>query len=155
MVRSKPAQCVVVALAATTLIALPADAATGYTPEGICGNGFGRVDDGTRAVVDGRGIVFGHVYLLYSARTGENCAVTIKTKYVGEPTWTGVSLARRGLDKRQDANYFTHYAGPVKAYAKGRCVAYQGVVTGLRAGDRFVSSTPRALGERTAWGNCG
>ncbi|MEU7898720.1 hypothetical protein AB0B45_38420 [Nonomuraea sp. NPDC049152] len=154
MVRRKLAQCAVTALAATTLTALPAVAATGYTPEGVCGSGFGRVTDGTRAVVDDNGTVFGHVYLLYNARTGENCTVTIKSKYVGEPTWTGVNLIRQGLDKPQDAGYYKYYAGPVKAYGKGRCVAFQGLVSGMRAGEKFTASTPVGLGERKAWGNC-
>jgi hypothetical protein len=155
MVRSKLAQCTVVALAATTLTASPADAVTGYTPEGVCGSGFGRVKDGIRAAVDDHGTVFGHVYLLYNARTGENCTVTIKTKYVGEPTWTGVNLIRRGRDKPQDAGYYRYYAGPVKAYGKGICVGYQGLVSGIRPGGKFTSSTPVGVGERTAWGNCG
>ena len=78
------------ALLATTPDALPASASadasqSASTPEQICGSGFGRVADGTLPVTDVNDIVRGHVHLLYNARTGENCVVTIKSNSSGPP----------------------------------------------------------------------
>src|SRR5688572_30672920 len=111
-------------LVATALNALPA-AASAYTPEQVCGAGFARVAGGTRPVI-GNGVIRGHVHLLRSARTGENCVVTIKSSFVGQPTETtatltsgfggGGSLAKipiRILVNERDAGDFKYYAGPV------------------------------------------
>ena len=59
MVMGVMARLTSAALLATTLTALPASASAakdGYTPEQVCGSGFGRVTDGTKPVTDRNGI---------------------------------------------------------------------------------------------------
>ncbi|MEU8143137.1 hypothetical protein [Nonomuraea sp. NPDC048901] len=151
------------ALLATALSALPASASTaasGYTPEQVCGSGFGKVAGGTRTVTDERRIVRGYVYLLYNARTGENCVVTIKSSFVGQPTLTRATLfvkvaGRNDADKFEDQGAYKYYAGPVKAQAKDVCVAFNGLVTNLRANENSSASSVQAFGGSTSFGNCG
>ncbi|MEU7893934.1 hypothetical protein AB0B45_13830 [Nonomuraea sp. NPDC049152] len=151
------------ALLATTLTALPATAtaaaSAGYTPEQVCGSGFGRVNGGTQPATDHKGIIQGYVYLLYNARTGENCVVTIKSNFVGQPTLTRATLFRQIIgqnpDKFEDEGAYKYYAGPVKAQAKGRCVIFHGLITNMRAGERSSASSIQAFGGSRDYGNCG
>lgn len=151
------------ALLATALSALPASASTaeaGYTPEQVCGSGFGKVVGGTRPVTDARRIVRGYVYLLYNARTGENCVVTIKSSFVGQPTLTRAALfvevaGGNGADRYEDEGAYKYYAGPVKAQAKDICVAFNGFVSNLRANENSSASSVQASGGSTSFGNCG
>lgn len=138
-------------------MAVPAHAAAAsYTPEGVCGSGFGKVSDGSRPVKTSSGKVWGYVYLLYNRTTGYNCVATIKTSYTGTATYTAATLqtqTRRIRDEplhtasKKDAAPFKYYAGPVKLYAKGFCVKYWGVVKS--------PSGETATGGRGSWGNCG
>lgn len=151
------------ALLVTALTALPASASitkSGYTPEQVCGRGFGKVAGGTQPVTDREGIVRGYVYLLYSARTGENCVVTIKSSFVGQPTLTKAILYREltgksGTDRFVDEGFYSYYAGPVKARAKNMCVAFHGSVTNKRTNEDFTMFTVQALGGSDGSGNCG
>ncbi|MFC5819819.1 hypothetical protein [Nonomuraea harbinensis] len=143
------------ALLATALTASPAAAHGGHTPEQVCGPGFGKVANGTRPVTDREGVVWAHVHLLYSARTGENCVVTIKTRHVGVPTWTTATLWVETPDRTyQDKSDYKYYAGPVKAYARNKCVAFEGTTRTGRAG-RHVFFDDRASGGSDGYGNCG
>ncbi len=149
------------ALLATTLSALPASASadasqSASTPEQICGSGFGRVADGTIPVTDVNDIVRGHVHLLYNARTGENCVVTIKSSFVGQPTMTRAVLYRQGIALgAEDEGAFRYYAGPVIRQARDRCVLFQGIITNLRSGEKSSSSSIQAFGGSPKFGNCG
>ncbi|GAA3612135.1 hypothetical protein GCM10022419_116380 [Nonomuraea rosea] len=147
------------ALLTTTLVASPVSASaaqSAYTPEQICGSGFGTVAGGTSPVTDVKGVVRGSVHLLYNARTGENCVVTIKSSFVGQPTLTRAVLLRQGtLEGSQDQGVYKYYAGPVKEQARGRCVQYRGYITNMRAGERSTGSTIHAYGGSLEYGNCG
>ncbi|MER7714588.1 hypothetical protein ABTX83_29220 [Streptomyces werraensis] len=75
------------------------------------------------------GSTWGNVYLYYDASTGRNCAVTVKTAYVGTPSFTGIYLnVTGGGDYDDDAKDYSYYAGPVSIYAAGRCISINGVV---------------------------
>lgn len=109
-------------MAAVALAApLPAEAAGNpYTPYDACGSGFSIIDQADLSWG-------GTVYLLYNSRTGENCAATIKSQYVGTPTWTGAALR---LDAPSDDAYadnwdYKYYAA-VKVFARGHCVQWSG-----------------------------
>ena len=78
MISKVMARLAAVALVATALNALPA-AASAATPEQVCGAGFAKSG---HPAGDLHGIVRGQVHLLHSARTGENCVVTIKSSFV-------------------------------------------------------------------------
>ncbi|MEV1244400.1 hypothetical protein ACIBO2_24570 [Nonomuraea sp. NPDC050022] len=151
------------ALLATALSALPASASTaesGYTPERVCGSGFGKVVGGTQTVTDQGRIVRGYVYLLYNARTGENCVVTIKSSFVGQPTLTRATLfvkvpGSSAADKFEEEDAYKYYAGPVKAQAKDVCVAFNGYVSNLRVNEKSSASSVQATGGSTSFGNCG
>ncbi|MCT9931469.1 hypothetical protein N5079_14710 [Planotetraspora sp. A-T 1434] len=157
----KPIKRIFLAAALTIggVIVSPAHAlAAGYSPEGVCGAGFGRVADSKRAVKTYSGDIFGYVYLLYNRKTGYNCVVTIKTAYVGTQTYTSATLktqTRRVRDEpvrtasKTDGRKYKYYAGPVKLYAKGLCVKYSGTIWDTRR-DAAI-----ATGGRNTWGNCG
>lgn len=155
MRRSASTVVVAAALAVGGLVANPAYAiSAGYTPEGVCGSGFGRVThDGSRAVKTPSGQVFGRVYLLYNRSTGQNCVVTIKSAYVGTPTRTSAQLIvklsnTRTAEKIDHLKKYKYYAGPVKLNAKGKCVKYYGTVADTRVDGEIAS------GGRLTWGNC-
>ncbi|MEV7806447.1 hypothetical protein AB0O28_26220 [Microbispora sp. NPDC088329] len=159
MRRSASTVVAAAALAVGGLVANPAYAiSAGYSPEGVCGSGFGRVSDGSRAVKTSSGRVFGHVYLLYNRSTKQNCVVTIKSAYVGTATRTSATLetqTRRHRDepvrtaRKTDSRKYKYYAGPVKLYAENLCVKYSGTIADTRVDGEIAS------GGRGAWGNCG
>ena len=108
-----------------------ARAARAYTPQGICGSGY--------YVQRSRALPGARVYLLYNGAT--NCVTTIKTASVGTPTRTTAGLQVRGRDWSYDVGNYRYYAGPVKEYARGKCVRF----FGYHRGENVTS----------AWGNCG
>jgi hypothetical protein len=151
---------VITRLASATLLATalaglpaPAGAASGYTPEQLCGSGFHRVALGTRPVSDQTNTVRGHVHLLYSAYTGQHCVVTIKSDFVGTPTSTTATLLVKNIAfaaplTYEDPGDFKYYAGPVKANAHGKCVSFKGTIDS-------PGSTVRASGGWGSFGDCG
>ncbi|MGV9598793.1 hypothetical protein ACWDR1_19205 [Streptosporangium sandarakinum] len=175
----KPTSRIIIAaaLSAGALMANPAYAvAASYTPEDVCGTGFGRVNDGSRVVKTSTGKVYGRVYLLYNRSTGFNCVTTIKSSFIGSATYVMTRLEvqtkrikngpMRTVEKHSEGKY-KYYAGPVKLYGKDQCVKYWGIIksggrapqipTGSRtsqitAGDR---ASQIATGGRASWGNCG
>ncbi|REE96278.1 serine/threonine protein kinase [Thermomonospora umbrina] len=108
-----------------------------YSPQEVCNSGG---HGGGYYVQRSTAFTGGTVYQLYNS-SGYNCAVTIKTKDVGKATsvWTKIEAQNGGADG--DSGAFQYYAGPVFAYAKGKCVRYSG---GSSAGSGGAS-----------WGNCG
>ncbi|MBB5135162.1 hypothetical protein HNP84_004898 [Thermocatellispora tengchongensis] len=122
-------------------------AAVGYTPEGICGAGFSRVSDGSRAVKAGRD-VYGRIYLLYNRRTGYNCVTLIKSAFTRTKTWTSATLSVQGGRTETDEGQFKYYAGPVRLPARDACVKYWGATRDTRLD--FTEAT----GGRRTWGNC-
>ncbi|MER5423910.1 hypothetical protein [Streptosporangium roseum] len=152
MIKSVAKVVAMTALAAGVLAANPAytayAASAAYTPEGVCGAGFSRVQDGTRPLKSGRD-TFGHVYLMYNRSTGYNCVVTIKSAFYRTATYTTATLKVDGEKPKTDAGKFKYYAGPVKAKARGKCVAYWGSTRDTRLD--FAEAT----GGRRTLGNCG
>lgn len=150
-------------LLVTALAGLPAPAGAttnGYTPEQVCGSGFGKVPGGTRPVTDHTNTPRGHVHLLYNAHTGEHCAVTIKSDFVGTPTMTRATLFVQGksrftLGMFEDQGAFKYYAGPVKARANGRCVTFKGAVSSRRANENASGAGIEASGGWSTYGDCG
>jgi hypothetical protein len=113
--------------AAALIAAAPAQAAKNpYTATQVCGAGFGVID---HQVVSTPKKKLGTTYLLYSAGSGENCAVTLKSYGVGTPSYTGVILQRQGRKQKSDSGNFKYYAGPVKVKAPGVCVRWGGGIT--------------------------
>ncbi|MDR8413130.1 hypothetical protein MTP10_30910 [Nonomuraea sp. 3-1Str] len=143
--------------AAIAALPAPAGAATiGYTPEQVCGGGFARVSSGTRPVTDHTNTIRGYAYLLYNARTGEHCAVTVKSDFVGTPTMTRASLVVEtntifGPARYTDQGAFKFYAGPVKARTNGKCVSFGGAVS---SGADESASGIRASGSWGGYGDC-
>jgi hypothetical protein len=98
-------------------------AANPYTPEQVCGAGYGQVD---HADLQSGATAVGTVYLLYNAANGFNCVVTLKRQSIGQKTAVGAYLEVQGAKRATDAGQFAYYAGPVRAAAPGRCVAWGG-----------------------------
>ncbi|MEU3986735.1 spore-associated protein A [Streptomyces sp. NPDC026672] len=79
--------------------------------------------------LDGTGSTWGTVHLYYNASTGSNCAVTVKSVYVGTPSFTAIYLnSSDGAVHDDDAGNYSYYAGPVSIHAPGRCISINGVV---------------------------
>ncbi|MEO3800288.1 hypothetical protein [Nonomuraea sp. B1E8] len=138
------------ALAAAGIAAIPSAAYAGsaaYTPERVCGPGFHRVKDGHRAMKTRAGAVFGHVYLMYSKRSGKNCVAAIKTAYKGARTVTGAHLEVRGGGRSEDVQKYRYYAETGHIDGAWKCVRYSGWT-------RDSSNRVEAWGGRKAWGNC-
>ncbi|GAA2404304.1 spore-associated protein [Nonomuraea africana] len=134
-------------LALGGILAAPATAnAAGYTPEGICGNGFAVVN--SAPVGD-----WGKVYLLYNRKNGLNCAVTIKSEHTGVSTRTSVTLEVKQpsgrIVKDSDSDRYRFYAGPVKLQGKGMCVRFSGEIANRPTKARF------ARGGNGRFTNCG
>jgi hypothetical protein len=134
----------VVCAVALIAIAQPASASAKrnpYTAEQVCGAGFYKIDrhrlySGSRHTTH-----LAITFLLYNGATGQNCAVTMKRRFIGRPTTTGVSLKVRG--KRRpwvvDQGAFKYYAGPVYRTAPGRCVRWGATVSTPYGDDTYVS----------------
>lgn len=143
----------VAATPATALAATPATAtettvaAARHTPEQVCGKGFTRVKDGHRAMKTRKGTVYGHVYLMYSKRSGKNCVAAIKTRWAGERTVTGVRLVVKGGGRSEDVQRYRYYAETGHLDGSWKCVQYEGWT---RDPDNRIT----AWGGRTSWGNC-
>ena len=111
----------VIGLAAAGTIAA-AGTASAASYNGACGSGYGVID--TMDVGDGT------AYLTYNSSSGKNCVVTVSDK----PGTTMLLDARLRLhrtnidwaDSEYDAGFFKYYAGPVYAYAAGRCIDWGG-----------------------------
>ncbi len=114
-----------------------------------CGSGYSVVKDGHRTISK-NGVKWGDVYLTYNARNGYNCVVTVKTKYHGSytPTLARIDVSGDGKGYFESWHKFAHYS-VVKAYGKGKCVAYWGDIRPT------WSPNPHASNGRWAWGNCG
>jgi hypothetical protein len=144
------------AIGLSGVLAAPANAAAASSPQSICGSGFGLVEDGSRPVKTQGGQRYGTVYLLYNRGTGENCVVTVKSRFTGTKTQMSARLTvmpkaikdtKQDPIVRMDAGKFAQYAGPVKYWAKGACVKFWGTIQS--------TSGSIAGGGRTSWGNCG
>lgn len=105
-----------------------------YSPVQLCGGDF-RVQ---------RSMPFtgGETFQLYSAATGENCVVTMKTADLGRSTKVTATIEVQGLPRKTDTGMFEFYAGPVKLPGKGKCV-------------RFEGATATGSTGVVAWSNCG
>jgi hypothetical protein len=129
---------------AVTAIALPATAtAKGnpYTAEQVCGAGFHKIDkhklySGSRYTT-----LLATTFLLYNGATGRNCAVTLKRRFIGKPTSTGVSLKIKGKKRAWvvDQDMYKYYAGPVYRHAPGRCVRWGATVNTPFGEDTYIS----------------
>ncbi|TNY37318.1 serine/threonine protein kinase [Thermomonospora catenispora] len=108
-----------------------------YTPQAVCNAGG---HGGGFYVQRSSGFPGGTVYQLYNG-SGYNCAVTIKTRDVGEATRVWVRLEAQNGSSHSDSGSFRYYAGPVYVSAKGVCVRYFGGTDAGSAG--------------APWGNCG
>ncbi|MBN6057587.1 hypothetical protein JYK22_37035, partial [Nonomuraea sp. RK-328] len=141
---------VAVGLVAAGVAAAPAPAyaaSAAYSPERVCGSGFHRVKDGHRAMKTRDGSVFGHVYLMYSKSSGENCVAAIKTRFTGTRTVTGARLEVRGGGRSEDVQKYRFYAETGHVDGSWKCVKYEGFT-------RTPDNRVEAWGGRTSWGNC-
>ncbi|MFH9957660.1 acetyltransferase [Streptomyces roseolus] len=116
----------VLATATAAFAALAAVPAHAATPASICGSGYVQVDVET---LRNSTTALARVHLLYNAATGHNCVVTLHTDATaGFPLPTGAWLTPQGSTTRKDQDLYGSYAGPVRAYAAGRCVSWGGMI---------------------------
>ena len=109
-------------------VASPAQAASNpYSPQGVCGGGYGVID---KHELRSGGVQLGTVYLLYNGASGRNCVVTIKERAVGKKTPMAAYLKRQGAKGNGKLDYgrFGYYAGPKRVAAKNTCVQWGGAV---------------------------
>jgi hypothetical protein len=112
-----------------------------YTAEQVCGAGFYTIDrhklfSGSRHTTH-----LATTFLLYNGASGRNCAVTMKRRFIGRRTTTGVSLKVKGRRRPWvvDQGAFKYYAGPVYRTAPGRCVRWGATVSTPFGDDSYVS----------------
>ncbi|WP_371780407.1 hypothetical protein [Streptosporangium subroseum] len=116
-----------------------------HTPEGVCGSGYRVIESHPLVGSAGTG---GRVYLLYNSGNGYNCSVTIKSVAVGTASQVTADLqvfTGNSVKGYRDRGNYKYYAGPVKAYAAGKCVAIYGDVDS--GANTFVNQGPK--------GHCG
>ncbi|MFD0665620.1 hypothetical protein [Thermocatellispora tengchongensis] len=103
--------------------AAAAQASNPYSPQQVCNSG----GHGSGFYVQ-RSASFsgGTTYQLYSASSGYNCVVTMKTTDIGKATEVWASLEAQGGGSDSDRGSYKYYAGPVMVYAKGKCVKFAG-----------------------------
>lgn len=107
----------------------PAEAASASQAASICGPGYYPLDE---VPLDASTL-----YLSYNGST--DCAVNIKTQFVGTPTSLYVyvqspngSWGGNADDGTEDAGSYSYYAGPVYTYAPHDCIDWGG-------GDGYIS----------------
>jgi hypothetical protein len=134
----------VVCAAAVIALAQPAAASAKrnpYTAKRVCGAGFSTIDSHRLYSGSSHTTLLATSFLLYDGATGRNCAVTIKRRFIGRPTTTGVSLKVKG--KRRpwvvDQDAYKYYAGPVYRKAPGRCVRWGATVSTPFGADTYIS----------------
>ncbi|MGI5226843.1 serine/threonine protein kinase [Actinoallomurus sp. CA-142502] len=88
-----------------------------YTPQRLCGNGY--------RVIETHGLATARAYLLYNAKAGANCVVTMVPRSSGKVFLTA-SLAVKGGDRASRSGSFPFYAGPIRLPARGKCVIWGG-----------------------------
>jgi serine/threonine protein kinase len=103
-----------------------------YTPQRLCGNGY--------RVIETHGLATARAYLLYNAKAGANCVVTMVPRSSGKVFLTA-SLAVKGGDRASRSGSFPFYAGPIRLPARGKCVMWGG-----------ASKTARWT---SGWSHCG
>ncbi|GHH48810.1 hypothetical protein GCM10017774_55200 [Lentzea cavernae] len=77
------------------------------------------------------------IRLYYNSSTGYNCAANVKTAYYSQfKHEASISMYnqdftednnRPGYNNDFDSGKFLYYAGPVKVYAKGKCVSIRAI----------------------------
>ncbi|MBT2443472.1 acetyltransferase [Streptomyces sp. ISL-36] len=116
----------VVGAAIAALAALNTTPASAVTPAGICGSGYVEIDSRT---LQNSSTVLARIHLLYNAANGNNCVVTLHSAATeGFAVPTGAWLTVQGSATKKDQRTYTSYAGPVRAYAAGRCVSWGGMI---------------------------
>jgi serine/threonine-protein kinase len=132
---------VAVALVATALPATASAKRNPYTAGQVCGAGFYKIDRHRLYSGSSNTTLLATTFLLYNGATGRNCAVTMKRRFIGRPTTTGVSLKVKG--KRRpwvvDQEAYKYYAGPVYRRAPGRCVRWGATVSTPFGNDSYIS----------------
>jgi hypothetical protein len=131
-----------VGLVATLLLTATSAAAAPnpYTPKGLCGSGYAVIDQASSST-------YVTVYLLYNSSNGYNCVVALKGSltagtYHTMDAWLEVKNGSYGHSPGSKK----YYAGPIRRYARARCVLWGG----------WVSVSGRWYGaERRAWEHCG
>ena len=98
-----------------------------YTPQQVCGRSYTTAQSAYLWSLDQK-VVLGRSYLMYSLQTGKSCAVTLKLRKVGTPTYTSATVGRKAkhVRWRDDSGYYRYYAGPMYAAATPACVRYGG-----------------------------
>jgi serine/threonine-protein kinase len=128
MRRSTKSLIAAAAVAATPL-AVPAvaPAANPYTAKQICGPSYFLAQDIPLRSNNGA-VQMGRLKLLFSGETGKSCGVLLKTRQIGRPTFTQVSVARSARKPRwiENKGFFSYYAGPVYAKGTPACVRIGG-----------------------------
>jgi hypothetical protein len=149
------------------LLAIPSAASAAknpYTAAGVCGSGYKVIDRHRLYATNpatGRRVLLAAAVLTYNARTGRNCAVTMKRYRVGKARRVfgdhlSVSLAARPLGPGTvdgDAGEFRYYAGPAYVPARNRCVQWGGSATLLMPAN-FVPRGYFNSAYRSRWEHC-
>ena len=127
------------AVAAAVPAATASAAGNPYTPTGVCGAGYHVIDH--HDLRGPKGGLLGTTYLLWNGAAKKNCAVTIKRRAIGVPTFVEASLAKKdGWYKADNSLDYRYYAGPVYVKAPRTCVIWGGRMSDAKGnGDSWIS----------------
>lgn len=111
-----------------------------YSPQRLCGAGYAVIGQSSTSP-------YVTVYLLYNKGSGYKCVVALKgTVTAGSYHPMDVWLEVKNGSFGHNAGSKNYYAGPVRRYARGRCVLWGG----------YVSVSGKWYGaDRRAWELCG
>jgi hypothetical protein len=127
--------------AAALAVAAPSVSAAGnpYTPTGVCGAGYRVIDH--HDLRGPKGGLLATTYLLWNGGAKKNCAVTIKRRAVGVPTFVEVSLYKKGGNYNAEGSLdYKYYAGPLYVKAPGQCVFWGGRMSDAKGrGDSWIT----------------
>ncbi|WP_329256914.1 serine/threonine protein kinase [Actinoallomurus sp. NBC_01490] len=88
-----------------------------YKPQRLCGSGY--------RVIETHGLGEARAYLLYNAKAGTNCVVTMVPRSSGK-VFLSASLVVKGGSRESRSGSFPFYAGPIRLPARGKCVMWGG-----------------------------
>ncbi|HVK23384.1 MAG TPA: hypothetical protein VM677_18670 [Actinokineospora sp.] len=96
------------------------------------------------------GATYGRVYLMYSNTTKKNCAVTLKSAYVGASTLTEVYIESKNGAVDGEFDHTHLYYANAYVYSPNDCVRYQGFIW-----SGATTSSTLAASALSGWHGCG
>jgi hypothetical protein len=119
-----------------------------YNPYALCGFGY-TLKVKENVVRYGDPLPAATLYVMYNPATNLFCGVTIKERYIGVPTETGVGMYGYNETYASDQGMHFYYAGPVwqlGGFGGPKCIAYGAHMTDPLGNHYYHESANPAIG---------